>query len=103
MVALGQRALDLDRALRGFQGALEFHQKSVADRFDLSAVKARPNRTKNSAMLLEQLERDRFVALRQGAVVRHVRKHDGSKPALFRRTVHAAETEEHSRPRLSIL
>ena len=38
-VALGQDALDFDGALGRFQGAAEFHEKGVANRFDFHAVK----------------------------------------------------------------
>ena len=41
VVALGQRALDFDGALRRFQRAVELDQESVADRFDLGAVEPR--------------------------------------------------------------
>src|SRR6185436_3606911 len=38
MIALGQRALDFDAALRGFQGTVELDEEGVADGFNLSAI-----------------------------------------------------------------
>jgi hypothetical protein len=43
MIALGQRALDFNRALGRCQRAIELNQESVTDRFDLGAVEAREN------------------------------------------------------------
>ena len=41
MVALGERALDFDGALRRLQRAVELDEERVADGFDLRAVEAR--------------------------------------------------------------
>src|SRR3954470_1807141 len=78
-VALGQAALDFDRALRGFQSAPEFNEKSIADGFDLDAVKTGKNLTEQSAVLFQQLEGELIITLSQGAVAHHVGEHDGGE------------------------
>src|SRR5437667_264580 len=72
VVALGQRPLDLDRALGCFQRAIELDQESVTDRFDLGAVKARKDFPEQPAMFLQQFQRELVVALRERAVAHHV-------------------------------
>src|SRR5215467_371967 len=64
--------------LKNISVPMEFDQKTVADRFDLSAVELGENRTQQRAMFLKQLERQLFVALRQPAVTDHVGEHDRS-------------------------
>ena len=52
-ISLRQRALNLDRALRRFQRAAEFHQERVADSLDFGAVKHRKNSAQQTAMLFQ--------------------------------------------------
>ena len=73
------------RALRRFQRAPEFDQKSVADGFDFGAVKPRKDFAQQPAMFLQQLESDFVVALGERAVADHVGKHNGGELALFGR------------------
>ena len=82
-IALGQRALDFDGALRRFQRAVEFDQESVTNGFDFGAVKARKDFPKQLAMFLQQFLRKLFVALAQRAVAHHVGEHDGGELALL--------------------
>ena len=70
-------ALNLKGTLGRLQSALELHQKCIANRFDFRAVEARKNGSQNSAMLLQQFEGERFVALGERGVADHVGKHDG--------------------------
>ena len=56
MVALGQGALDLDRALRRFQRTAEFYKESVTDCFDFGAVKARKDRAQQLPMFFKSAE-----------------------------------------------
>ena len=56
MVALGQGALDFDGALRGFQGAAEFDEESVANGFDLGAVEPGKDFAEEPAVFFEQFE-----------------------------------------------
>ena len=51
-VAMGQRSLDFNRALRCFQRAPEFDQESVTNGFYFGAVKAREDFPKQLAMFL---------------------------------------------------
>jgi len=83
VVALGQGALDLNGALRGFQGAAEFDEKSVADGFDFHSVKVGKDFAQQAAMFFEQLEAELVVALGQRAVAHHVGEHNGGELALL--------------------
>src|ERR1700731_1959103 len=83
VIALRERALNLDCTLHRFESAVELEQESVADRFRLEAVEARQNLTQYSAMFFQQFEREGFVALRHRAVADHVREQDGGEFALL--------------------
>ena len=63
-IALRQRALDLDGALRRFERAGEFDQEPIAQGLDLQPVEAREEVAQQTAVLLQQLECERLVALR---------------------------------------
>ena len=89
-VTLGQRALNFDGALRRLQRAVELDQKSVADRFDLSAVKPRKDLSKQLPMFLQQFLGKLFIALRKRAVAHHVGKHDGGELALLSFGAHSS-------------
>src|SRR2546427_11379907 len=92
VVALGQRALDFDGALRGFQRAVELDQESVTDSFDLGAVEARKDFAEQLAVFLQQFQSQLVVALRQRSVPHHVSEHDGRKLALFGVSAHWSAT-----------
>jgi hypothetical protein len=83
-----QRALDLNGALRGFQGAAKFGKESVADGLDFRAVEAGKERPQQAPVFFEQFERDRLMRLRQRAAVHHVGEHDGGEPAVFGAGIH---------------
>ena len=82
-IALGQRSLDFNRALRCFQRTPEFDQERVTNRFYFSAVKPRKDFPKQPAMFLQQFLGKLFVALAQRAVAHHVGEHDGGELALL--------------------
>ncbi len=82
-IALGQRSLDFNRALRRFQRAPKFDQERVANGFYFSAVKPRKDFPKQPAMFLQQFLSKLFVALAQRAVAHHVGEHDGGQLALL--------------------
>jgi hypothetical protein len=50
--------------------------------------------SQNSAVLLQQLESERFAALGKCSVADHVRKHDGGQPTLFSCDAHAKKLRE---------
>ena len=83
MVALGERALDFDAALRRLQSAVKLDEERVADGLDLRAVEPGEQRSQQGAMVLEQLLRELLVALGERAVAHHVGEHDGGQLALF--------------------
>jgi hypothetical protein len=83
MAALGQSTLDFDGALRGFQGAAEFNEESIANGLDLGAVEPGKDFAKEPAVFFEQFESEPIVALGQGAVAHHVSEHDGGEFPLF--------------------
>ena len=82
-VAPGQRLLEFDRAIHRGHRAGELNQKAVAYRFYLLSLIFQERGPQESAVFLEQLQRQRLVALRQRAVSHHVRKHDRDELALF--------------------
>ena len=82
-IALGQRSLDFNRALRCFQRTPEFDQERVTNGFYFSAVKPRKDFPKQPAMFLQQFLGKLFVALAQRAVAHHVGEHDGGELALL--------------------
>src|SRR5262249_6309213 len=88
VIALSERALDVDGALPRLQGAVELNQESVTDGFDLGSVKTQKNFTQDLAMLLQQFQGKLVVTLRKRAVAHHVGKHDGRELALLDRTTH---------------
>ena len=88
MIALGQRALDFDRALGRFQRAIEFDQESVTDCFNLGAIEARKGFAEQPPMFLSQFQRQLVVALRQRGVAHHVCEHDRGELALFAGCAH---------------
>jgi len=88
VIALGQRALNFNGALGRFEGALELDQESVADGFNLAAIKPRKQRAQQAPMFFQQLDRQRLIALRQCAVADHFGEHDGGQFALFGVGVH---------------
>ena len=79
---LGQHPLDLDRATRPFEGARELDEKPVADRLDLAPAVLREDRAEQPPMHLEQVERERLVALGERREADHVREHDRGQPPL---------------------
>ena len=83
VIALAQRALDFNAALRGLERAVKLNEERVADRFDFRAVETREQRSQQGAMLLKQLLRKVLVALGKRAVAHHVREHDGGEFALL--------------------
>jgi len=72
VITVRQRTLDFDGALRCLERAVEFDEKRIADGLDLSAVEARKKRTQQLSVLLEQLDRELVVTLRQRAIAHHV-------------------------------
>src|SRR5262249_32601229 len=81
-VVLEQHPLDLDRAARPFEGARELYEEPVTDGLDLAPAVPREDRTEESPMHLEQLEREPLVALRERREADHVREHDRGQPPL---------------------
>jgi hypothetical protein len=69
------------------QRARELHEEPVADGVDLAPAMLEKNGPELALMLGQQIERQRLVALRQGAVADHVGEHDGCELAFgaFRR------------------
>jgi hypothetical protein len=55
--------LNLDRALRRFQRAVELDQKCIADGFNFAAVKARKDFAEQLPMFFEQFHRKFPIAL----------------------------------------
>ena len=83
VVALGERALDFDAALRRLQRAVKLDEEGITNRFDFRAVEAREQGSQQGAMFLEQLLRELLVALGKRAVAHHVGEHDRGEFALF--------------------
>src|SRR3954451_9113934 len=79
MIALRQGALDFNGALRRFQGAAEFDEKSIANGFDLGAVEPGKNFTEKATVFFQQFDSELIVTLGQGTVAHHVSEHDGGK------------------------
>src|ERR1700720_3736159 len=79
----GQRLLEFDRAIHRGHRAGELDQKAVAYRFYLLSLMFEECGPQESAVFLEQLQRQPLVALRQRAVAHHVREHDRGKLAFF--------------------
>jgi hypothetical protein len=82
-IAMGERSLNFNRALRCFQRTPEFDQERIPDRFNLSAVKPRKDFAKQLAMFLQQFLGKLFVPLAQRAVAHHVGEHDRGQLALL--------------------
>ena len=91
---LDQRRLDRDGAARCLQRAAELHEEPVAGSFDLVSAVLEKDGPQPALMLGQQIERQRFVALRQRAVADHVGEHDRRELALgaFRRHVTSFRT-----------
>src|ERR1700730_16690454 len=82
-VASGERLLEFDRAIHRGHRADELNQKAVAYRFYLLSLMFEERGPQESAVFLEQLQRQLLVALRKRAVAHHVREHDRGELALF--------------------
>jgi len=74
--------LYFDRALHGIQSAFEVDKECISDRLDFRAIVLWKNGTQQPVMFLKDLERKRFVLLRQSAVAHHIREHDGGQVAM---------------------
>ncbi len=83
LIALAEGSLQSNGALHRRQCAGEFDQKTVAGRFHLAPAVPRENGANDHSMLLQQLQRERLVPLRQRAVAHHVGEHNGGEFAVL--------------------
>ena len=68
--------------MHGIQSAFEVDKECISDRLDFRAIVLWKNGTQQPVMFLKDLERKRFVLLRQSAVAHHIREHDGGQVAM---------------------
>src|SRR5689334_15881650 len=66
-----ERGLQINRALHRGQRARELNQETIARGLDLTTIVSGKNAAHQAAMLLEQFQRESFIALRERAVTHH--------------------------------
>jgi hypothetical protein len=74
-IAFSEHALNLDCAAGALERAGELDEEAVADRLDLPAAVFREDAVEERVMLVEQLQREGFILLRERAVADHVGEH----------------------------
>ena len=74
-----ESALNLDGTAGTRECAGKLDEESVADGFDLPPAMPGKHVPQQVAVLVEKVERERLVLLRQRALAHHVCEHDGSK------------------------
>ena len=82
-VAPGQCLLEFDGAIHRGHRTGKLNQKAVAYRFYLLSLMIEERGPQESAVFLEQLQRQPLVALRKRAVAHDVREHDRGELAFF--------------------
>src|ERR1700739_374239 len=72
----------------GIQRTGKFNEKRIASRLDFPASVVWKDGAKQLAVFLKQLQRQRLVLLRQGAVAHHIGEHDRHQLAMFSACAH---------------
>src|SRR5256885_2472538 len=76
-----ESALDLDGTAGAGECAGKLDEETVANGFDLPPPMLAKYVPQQVAVLVEKVERERLIPLRQRAVAHHVGKHDGGQPS----------------------